>query len=406
MRKLFVVPLLLFLAIVPAAFGGHGRAPSTAARSTRSPTASSRRTSARRASSAATPRRRARDRKRQGEGRRRPGRLAPAPGDRLVRVRRRTRARSARTAPTAASTSSRPPPGRPWAGRATPPPRSEAEQDRRAAMLYARSGAGPVARLRLLASPGPPGCRARCRPCPTPPSGSRPCGRRRSRAPHRTSVAGSSQTVHLSSDSSSRPRHRRTNALFSHSSPTVVGIGVARVQAGLGRQLHQQVHDRRLEVLEAGGPGAFTPPTEPLNSVSPVNTSVPLTTKLSIPSVWPGVCSAPIFRPPTSSTFTPGLDRAVHVQQLARPPAGGPGSPRRTSPCRRGSRPRGRRGGGSAAGASAVRSVLLDRLQQRPGRAAGVDDHRRARRARRPRGRRWTASRGLHGAFDDHGPET
>ncbi len=36
-------------------------------------------------------------------------------------------------------------------------------------------------------------------------------------------------------------------------------------------------------------PGARTPPTEPLNSVSPVNTSVPPTSSDSIPAVWPGV---------------------------------------------------------------------------------------------------------------------
>ena len=34
--------------------------------------------------------------------------------------------------------------------------------------------------------------------------------------------------------------------------------------------------------------GVRAPPTEPLKSVSPVNTSVPFTTKLSIPAVWPG----------------------------------------------------------------------------------------------------------------------
>ena len=34
-------------------------------------------------------------------------------------------------------------------------------------------------------------------------------------------------------------------------------------------------------------PGARTPPTEPLKSVSPVKTSPP-TTKVSIPAVWPG----------------------------------------------------------------------------------------------------------------------
>ena len=52
-------------------------------------------------------------------------------------------------------------------------------------------------------------------------------------------------------------------------------------------------------------PGARTPPTEPLKSVSPVNTSPPFTTKLSIPAVWPGVSSDSIARPPTS-TVSPG----------------------------------------------------------------------------------------------------
>ena len=36
-------------------------------------------------------------------------------------------------------------------------------------------------------------------------------------------------------------------------------------------------------------PGARTPPTEPLNSVSPVNSSWPSTSRASIPAVWPGV---------------------------------------------------------------------------------------------------------------------
>ena len=45
-------------------------------------------------------------------------------------------------------------------------------------------------------------------------------------------------------------------------------------------------------------PGARTPPTEPLNSVSPVNTSVPLTSSDSIPAVWPGVCSGSISSAP------------------------------------------------------------------------------------------------------------
>ena len=49
-------------------------------------------------------------------------------------------------------------------------------------------------------------------------------------------------------------------------------------------------------------PGARTPPTEPLKSVSPVNSacSAPwLTSSETIPAVWPGVCSGSIRRPPT-----------------------------------------------------------------------------------------------------------
>ena len=45
-------------------------------------------------------------------------------------------------------------------------------------------------------------------------------------------------------------------------------------------------------------PGARTPPTEPLNSVSPVNTSVPLTSSDSIPAVCPGVWIGSISRAP------------------------------------------------------------------------------------------------------------
>ena len=106
--------------------------------------------------------------------------------------------------------------------------------------------------------------------------------------------------------SASRPRQTRMKALFSHSSPTVVGSvwpGCRRVSGGSSISTSMIDDFRSSKVVE---PGARTPPTEPLNSVSPVNTSVPLTTKLSIPSVWPGVCSAPIFRPPASSTMSPG----------------------------------------------------------------------------------------------------
>ena len=52
-------------------------------------------------------------------------------------------------------------------------------------------------------------------------------------------------------------------------------------------------------------PGARTPPTEPLNSVSPVNSSLPSTSRLSMPAVWPGVCSTLTLRPPIVSS-SPG----------------------------------------------------------------------------------------------------
>ena len=51
-------------------------------------------------------------------------------------------------------------------------------------------------------------------------------------------------------------------------------------------------------------PGARTPPTELLNSVSPVKT-LPSTTNESIPAVWPGVWIASIRSPPASTT-SPG----------------------------------------------------------------------------------------------------
>ena len=65
-------------------------------------------------------------------------------------------------------------------------------------------------------------------------------------------------------------------------------------------------------------PGARTPPTEPLNSVSPVKTSEPSTSSESIPAVWPGVCSVRTVRPPISSSVV-GLEvagRAVHEVAL------------------------------------------------------------------------------------------
>ena len=64
-------------------------------------------------------------------------------------------------------------------------------------------------------------------------------------------------------------------------------------------------------------PGARTPPTEPLNSVSPVNTSVPSTSSESMPLVWPGVCSV-LHRQPGELELRVGLEVAGGaVDQLA-----------------------------------------------------------------------------------------
>ena len=49
-------------------------------------------------------------------------------------------------------------------------------------------------------------------------------------------------------------------------------------------------------------PGARTPPTDPLNRVSPVKTSVPSNSSDSIPAVWPGVWSGSIRSAPVSIT--------------------------------------------------------------------------------------------------------
>ena len=64
-------------------------------------------------------------------------------------------------------------------------------------------------------------------------------------------------------------------------------------------------------------PGARTPPTEPLKSVSPVNTSVPFTTKLSIPAVCPGVRMDSIVRPPTSRVSPGSIVRSTSSRCFA-----------------------------------------------------------------------------------------
>ena len=114
-------------------------------------------------------------------------------------------------------------------------------------------------------------------------SAPRPCGRRRSR--RRT---GRASPARRSRCTAPRPpgRGRATRArrvalrLVRHRR----GLGVARVDLGLGRQRQQRVHDRARMSSNVVWPGARTPPTEPLNSVSPVKTC-PSTTNDSMPAV-------------------------------------------------------------------------------------------------------------------------
>ncbi len=64
-------------------------------------------------------------------------------------------------------------------------------------------------------------------------------------------------------------------------------------------------------------PGARTPPTEPLKSVSPVKTSVPFTMKLSIPRRVTGRQDG-LDPEPADLERLPRLDRPVHVGELLR----------------------------------------------------------------------------------------
>ena len=60
-------------------------------------------------------------------------------------------------------------------------------------------------------------------------------------------------------------------------------------------------------------PGARTPPTDPLKSVSPVKTSESLIRNESIPAVWPGVAMAWIVRPPTVSVSPARMWRSTSM---------------------------------------------------------------------------------------------
>ena len=88
-----------------------------------------------------------------------------------------------------------------------------------------------------------------------------------------------------SSDSGSSPRHTRTKAFCSHSSPIVVGsVWPGRTTVSGGSFISTSMIDA-LRSSKLVDPGAFTPPTEPLKSVSPVKISASLTLNESIPAV-------------------------------------------------------------------------------------------------------------------------
>ncbi len=161
-----------------------------------------------------------------------------------------------------------------------PPPRPSRTSARRCCTRSA--GSGPVAGLRRsdqsrcgaagracavaprrqgLAAAGPPadglvpdarpGSPARCRPRRSRPSGPRPCGRRRSPGPRGPASRPRPRPRSGRSPSSSRPRQTRMKALFSHSSPTVVGSvwpGCRRVSGG---SFISTSMIERLEVVEA-----------------------------------------------------------------------------------------------------------------------------------------------------------
>ena len=135
------------------------------------------------------------------------------------------------------------------------------------------------------------GCRARCRRCRRP-SAPRPCGRRRSRAPTARAWPPGPRRVQRSSPSSSSPRQSRTNAFDSHSSPIGGRVGVAGVHARLGGSFISTSMIECFRSSKLVEPGARTPPTEPLKSVSPVNTSVAVHDEVEHPGGVARACAA------------------------------------------------------------------------------------------------------------------
>ena len=122
-----------------------------------------------------------------------------------------------------------------------------------------------------------------------------------------------------------------------------------------------------------------------------MNTSSPLTRR-EHPGRVPGrVQRLDSAARPTSSASPGSIVRSTSVEPLGLERVG-EDLARRAAPCRRRSPPRGRGGGGSGAGASTSSAVALGRLEQRLGRAAGVDHDRLPALLVRRRGRRSRAS--------------
>ena len=147
-------------------------------------------------------------------------------------------------------------------------------------------------------------------------------------------------------------------------------------------------------------PGARTPPTEFLNSVSPVKT-LPSTSSESIPEVWPGVCSARDLEA-ADATLVAGLQVAGRAVD--------PRSSGWTSTCRSGQRSRSvpssatwspwRWVSSTWVGVMRARSAATSSGCDRP---AGVDEERLAALLADEVGVRQVLR--MHGALDDHRAE-
>ena len=87
-------------------------------------------------------------------------------------------------------------------------------------------------------------------------------------------------------------------------------VRVARADDGLGREREDHVHDRVLDVVEARRAGRADAADRALEQRVAGEQLASSTSRLSIPAVWPGVCSALTVRPPIS-TSSPGFRSPV-----------------------------------------------------------------------------------------------